>query len=166
MLSDVRRHGDRIPRDAAAAVALVEKIGSADLAGFDVTGVRIPFGDQTLGEGYLHGKSGLTWGIEIEDGSFHADCAAEARLEIGFAKVFDEIGKIGGSILREPFYGLAISAGDGGEGAPFVSCEIGSDVLRADSAGQGEGEKREGGGAGDGWGHGGALRVGWLGFVD
>src|SRR3984957_15874346 len=93
MLSDVRRHGDRIPRDAAAARALVKNIAGADLAGFDVTGVRIPFGDQTLGEGYLHGKSGLTWGIEIEDGSFHAGVPLRLPLKLASRRCSTKSGR-------------------------------------------------------------------------
>src|ERR1700722_503511 len=60
-------------------------------------------------------------------------------------KMLHEARKIGRSVQRRPLHGLAVSARDRGEGAPFVNGEIGGDILRAEGRGQGEGEKREDG---------------------
>ncbi len=87
-------------------------------------GVGIPLGDEALGEGDVHGDGGFARGIEIEDGSLHADGAAQAALECDFTEMFDEGGEVGGSSEREPVLGLAIGAGDGSESAPFVDGEI------------------------------------------
>src|SRR6202021_813520 len=54
---------------------------------FDALGVRIPFGDEALREGNVHGESGCVVGIEIENGSLHADGAANAGLKIGSLEV-------------------------------------------------------------------------------
>src|SRR5580692_10619617 len=60
-------------------------------------------------------------------------------------KMLHEARKIGRSVQGRPLHGLAVSARDRGEGAPFVNGEIGGDILRAEGRGQGEGEKREDG---------------------
>jgi len=116
---------DGTPGDGAGCFLIVERKKAWIQGRVDGIGVGIPFGDEAARERDVDGDGGFTRGIEIEDGSFHADGAAKSTLEIHIAKMLDEGGKVGGTGEGQPVHGAAIRAGDGSEGAPFVSGEIG-----------------------------------------
>jgi hypothetical protein len=116
------------PRDAAGFHVVKREIAAGE-RGISGSCARIPFGDEASGEGDVDGDVGFARGIEIEDRSFHADGAAKTALELNLAKMFDEGGEFGGGGEREPVHGLAVGAGDGREGAPFVDDEVGSRRL-------------------------------------
>ena len=106
--------------------------------------VGIPLGDETFCEGNVHGDVGFLRAIEVDDGCFHANRAAEGGLEAAAAEVLDETGQIGlaGQELNgQPLDRLAIGAGDGCEGAPFVRGEAGNGERLATMARRGDGQR-------------------------
>jgi len=121
------------PGDGAFGVFLLEGDVAAGIQSRDV-GVGIPLGDQTLGEGDVHGHGRFLRGIEIQNGSFHADGAAKAAFEIGVLEMLDERREIGGTREREPVHRQAVRSSDGGEGAPFVRGDVVG--VRGDEAGE------------------------------
>jgi len=113
---------DGIPGDGAFGAFLIEGDVTAKVGGRD-RGVGIPLGDEALGKRGVDGDVSFPQGIEIEDGSFHADGAAKAALEIGVLEMLDKRGKVRGTGEGEPVHGEAVGTGDGGEGAPLLDGE-------------------------------------------
>src|SRR5580704_6819416 len=135
---EVGRHGDGIPLDAAAAAAVKESLAVKNLSGIrlDAAGLGIPFGDHSMGRSGLHRDRGFVRRIEVEDRRLHADRAAQSCLELRAIDMFHEAGELDRAIQRRPFHSLTVSADDRGEGAPFVSCEVGIDALKLRAAGR------------------------------
>src|ERR1700733_4353301 len=63
-------------------------------------------------------------GIEIKDGRFHADHAAQLRLGLRSAKVLDKVGQVGKSAQRQPCHGLPAAIRNRGESSPLVGREV------------------------------------------
>lgn len=130
----VRLELDGVPGDAAVGVVLIERpVTHRKVSVFrfyrgdgkDLARVGIPLGDEAFRKGHVDGHGGFAIGVEIEDGSFHADGAEEALFQSGAAEMFDERWKVGRTGEGEPFDGAAVVASDRGEGAPFVGGEVG-----------------------------------------
>ena len=85
---------DGVPDDGARGFLGIERQIAGTEGGIDGVSVRIPFRDKALDKGDVDRDGSFALGIEIEDGSFHADGTAQAAFELNVAEMFDERGEI------------------------------------------------------------------------
>ena len=83
---------DRIPVDGGCRVFFSGEKNAARIDRQDV-GVRIPLGDEALGERDVDGDGCLLRRVEIKNRSFHADGAAQATLEVAVLEMLDKRGE-------------------------------------------------------------------------
>src|SRR5258708_35856510 len=92
---------DGVPGDGAGRFYVEEGVIASGEGSVSGVRVRIPFSDEAFVEGDGDGDGGFAGGIEKEDGSLRARCAAHSDLARDFAEVLHEERQAAGSRVRK-----------------------------------------------------------------